>query len=63
MNQAYLSCLKAITDAQIAIAGMQAENKYRELCGLQIAYTEEAFVNVQKGLDMWWEHHISQVPR
>jgi hypothetical protein len=41
-----IDTLKEIINAYAEIEGMRAENIYRENCDQQIAYGEEAFLNV-----------------
>jgi len=51
----YLLLLKAITEAQIDVAAMQAENQSRQHQGLAQAYGESAFYEVADRLNGVWE--------
>ena len=51
----FLLLLKAITDAQIQVAAMQAENEQRKHLGQAMAYTEQDFFNVGNCLDQIWQ--------
>jgi len=49
---AYINAM--VVCAQIEAMGMQAENKYREECGKQIAYDEKSFMDV---INKYGIHH------
>jgi hypothetical protein len=54
-NFVYLVLLKAIIEAQIEAMGMMAENKVRELNGLQVAHDEQSFCDIRDRLNAIWE--------
>lgn len=61
MNQEGILCMKAMVDALISVAGMQAANQYRTNCGNQVAYVEQDFYNVQANLDAIFQLYIGHV--
>jgi len=61
MNQEFLLCLKAITDAQISVAGFQAENQRCTLAGYTPTHNESDFLAVQAILDELFALYIGHV--